>query len=423
MKLAAIFRRVGSAAVTLALLGWVVTSEWEAVRAYSLIGATYPGNSVTYKVNPGFPDAPAGTPAQQITALQNAAASWQSQSGIDFGFSYGGQTSVSTVAFDGTNAVFYSDTDGGGALAVCYYWMGAGTMYQFDIQFFDSDGAYDFIWSLMPSVAQFDIQSVATHEFGHALGLGHSGVATSTMYPSVSPGDTGGRTLHADDIAGAQTLYGVAGPTVTSCSPPSAWVDGGVPVTITGTGFSATNLQVQFANVAATNVVYVSPTQVTCTAPAAPQYGTVSVQVCCGGQCGSANAFSYDTIRVMNPPTVGGVSWIEFKAPTLASHVYQGFASLGSDGIPLNQYGNAMDPRVLPVTFDGLLYWQLTTPINWFPNFYAQLNATGSSIGFFGVPNDPQVDGVTFHFSWLVWDQTAQSGVALVGNHVSATVQ
>ncbi len=52
---------------------------------------------------------------------------------------------------------------------------------------------------------QFDYFTVALHELGHSLGLGHSAVVGSVMEP-VYAGSR--RTLHADDIAGIQAIYG-----------------------------------------------------------------------------------------------------------------------------------------------------------------------------------------------------------------------
>ena len=51
----------------------------------------------------------------------------------------------------------------------------------------------------------FDFYTIALHEIGHALGLGHSNVNGSIMEPAY---EGGRRSLSADDIAGIQAIYG-----------------------------------------------------------------------------------------------------------------------------------------------------------------------------------------------------------------------
>lgn len=52
-----------------------------------------------------------------------------------------------------------------------------------------------------------DLESVAVHEIGHLLGLGHSSVAEAIMYPTIKT-RTKKVELAEDDVEGVQKLYG-----------------------------------------------------------------------------------------------------------------------------------------------------------------------------------------------------------------------
>ncbi|KAF5185303.1 Metalloendoproteinase 5-mmp [Thalictrum thalictroides] len=59
-----------------------------------------------------------------------------------------------------------------------------------------------------PNTLVFDLESLAVHEIGHLLGLGHSEERNAIMFSSIESGSVK-RDLHADDIQGIQTLYNI----------------------------------------------------------------------------------------------------------------------------------------------------------------------------------------------------------------------
>jgi hypothetical protein len=61
---------------------------------------------------------------------------------------------------------------------------------------------------------QFSLRGVATHEFGHAFGLGHSDgdSCNLTMHPSTGPCTSGGRTLGLGDVLALEALYTFCAP-------------------------------------------------------------------------------------------------------------------------------------------------------------------------------------------------------------------
>jgi Matrixin len=70
-----------------------------------------------------------------------------------------------------------------------------------DIEFDDGD-----LWEVGNPGAGMDVYSVALHEMGHSLGLGHSDDTDAVMYKWIWP-NTVYPGLHADDIAGIQSIY------------------------------------------------------------------------------------------------------------------------------------------------------------------------------------------------------------------------
>jgi hypothetical protein len=107
----------------------------------------------------------------------------------------------------------------------------------------------DIVWSDgpgIPSAGESDIQGLLTHEFGHALGLGHTTAAGATMFPSVSSsGQVAARSIEADDIAGIQALYGTKSATKPEIGAAAFDPATGV-VTISGANFAATGNEAWF---------------------------------------------------------------------------------------------------------------------------------------------------------------------------------
>ena len=131
-----------------------------------------------------------------------------------------------------------------------------------------------------------DLQGVATHEIGHSLGLGHTGVSGSTMLPSISGTGSGQRSIESDDIAGVQFLYGVKAankPKITSLTGSKTI---GQSLTINGSNFSTTGNEVWFTKLASDGVpVKVTSvastgggTVISVTVPAGIQDGEVMVK-------------------------------------------------------------------------------------------------------------------------------------------------
>lgn len=60
-------------------------------------------------------------------------------------------------------------------------------------------------WSVNPTPGAIHLETVAVHEIGHMLGLGHSQVREAAMFSGVSPGTS--KLLHADDKEGVRALY------------------------------------------------------------------------------------------------------------------------------------------------------------------------------------------------------------------------
>ena len=158
-----------------------------------------------------------------------------------------------------------------------------------------------------PAPGTMDLQTVATHEIGHALGLGHSAVSGATMVASPQDDFTGGRSLSADDIAGVQFIYGVASAIKPRIDALSGSTDPGGLMTIAGSNFAPTGNEVWFTKVARdgtpSKVVGVASgdggTTIAVTIPADADVGEVLVKTPGTSGANLSNAFPAD---IGSPP-------------------------------------------------------------------------------------------------------------------------
>lgn len=126
----------------------------------------------------------------------------------------GGSTTKSGAKRDGVNAVSWGKL-GGTTLGVTNYIStdtsqsqvcNGSLIYRFtevDVRFNNQ-----FSWQNSSGCSGgFDLAGVSTHEFGHAVGLGHSNVSGATMYPSISACNFSASSLASDDRAGYSAIY------------------------------------------------------------------------------------------------------------------------------------------------------------------------------------------------------------------------
>lgn len=147
------------------------------------------------------------TSSQQSSAITSGINAW----GIA---GSGGTTTKSGARNDGQNVISWGKL-GGTTLGVTNYVTtdtsqsqvcNGNLIYRFvevDVRF---NNAYN--WQTSSTCTNgFDLAGVSTHEFGHAVGLGHSSVAGATMYPSVASCDFSMSSLANDDKAGYSAIY------------------------------------------------------------------------------------------------------------------------------------------------------------------------------------------------------------------------
>jgi hypothetical protein len=146
----------------------------------------------------------ASIPAGWSGAIQAAAQAW----------TQGGSRFALTFSASSPHTISFADLGAGSTLASTRveFFQSSQQLVRFSMTFNNR-----YTWSTSGQAGQFDVQNIATHEFGHAVGLGHPSAAECaqvTMWASAGSGETKKRSLEPGDTNGIITLYGTSGTTV-----------------------------------------------------------------------------------------------------------------------------------------------------------------------------------------------------------------
>lgn len=162
----------------------------------------------TFQFNTDF-----ATNTAAVASFNRAMITWRCGTGVNFRAA--GTTAVAISANDGVNAIYFNSSLPAGTLGICTSNFNAGAngscnqdntvwwLSDMDIQFRDIPAA-GFNWEYgpgAPTSSEFDFESVALHEIGHAHGLGHVIASGEVMHYALSNGFIS-RALSSNDIAG-----------------------------------------------------------------------------------------------------------------------------------------------------------------------------------------------------------------------------
>jgi len=178
------------------------------VNDYYELWGGYLTDTVEYYINP---DVNLVTEGDPIAAVNDAAEAWDGVTSYEL-FNYAGTTEKSWYEEDGKNTVSWVKFVPRDYIAVAVMWYDPETMiiYEIDIVFNTFHN-----WGIDPVKKDraFDIQNIATHEFGHPVGLDdlYAEIYSElTMYGYSSKGEIEKCSLEKGDILGAQSLYGAS---------------------------------------------------------------------------------------------------------------------------------------------------------------------------------------------------------------------
>ena len=204
------FRAAGWAVLAVVALAAAAPAYGYRMIYNTTVGRVSAGSAVTCSYSGGFAhwDNPSigwylntsGKGSGKSSALSAALSAWTNVSGAGHVLSYLGTTS-SGWSTDGRNTFLWSTGNGcsGSCLALTALVLQSGQ------RIVETDVTFNASYSWNTNGSNYDVQAVAAHEVGHALGIHHTNVTSTprpTMYASYF--GTGGRSLESDDRAALQ---------------------------------------------------------------------------------------------------------------------------------------------------------------------------------------------------------------------------
>ena len=143
----------------------------------------------------------AGQGSGKQTALSNAMKAWTDVTSADHVVTLSSSSTTAGFTTDGRNTILWASGNGctGSCLAITALVLQSGQV------IVETDISFNSNYSWKTDGTDYDTQSTATHELGHALGIHHTEVTSTprpTMYASYF--GTGGRTLETDDKSALQ---------------------------------------------------------------------------------------------------------------------------------------------------------------------------------------------------------------------------
>lgn len=145
-----------------------------------------------------------------ISAISTSTETWDNATSKELFDNYSEDYNAQYGVQDFKNVIAFGNYPQSGVIAITSIWYTriGKRIVEFDI-LFDTD----WIWGNADSDSNvMDLQNIATHEFGHAVGLNdvyNTVCSEVTMYGYSNYGETKKRTLEQADIIGLQKIYGM----------------------------------------------------------------------------------------------------------------------------------------------------------------------------------------------------------------------